>query len=85
MSQKKCKCPHCGEENVYTEPSWDEQLAEKLPVNVAKAVGVTVFTVLTGGLGGLIAGGILYADNVVRYIDGVSMTCGGCGREFKVT
>jgi hypothetical protein len=84
MSQKKCTCPHCSKENVYTEPSWDEALAEKLPVNLAKAFGITILTVLTGGLAGLIAGGVLYGSNVIRYLDGVSMTCGGCGRDFKV-
>lgn len=81
--QKKCKCPHCGKENVFTEPSWDEAIAEKLPVNVAKAAGVTILTVLTGGFG-LLVGGLLYADNVKRYLDGVSMSCGDCGRQIKV-
>jgi hypothetical protein len=84
MSKKKCKCPHCERENVYIEPSWDEAFAEKLPENIAKTIGVTVLTILTGGLG-LIVGGLLYAENVARYLDGVSMTCGGCGRQFKVS
>jgi hypothetical protein len=85
MPEKKCKCPHCGKDNVYTEPSWDKAFAENLPGSIAKAIGVTVVTILTGGLGGLLAGGIVYADSVVRYLDGVSMACGSCGRQFKVS
>ncbi len=84
MSQKKCTCP-CGTENIYTEPSWDEEIAEKLPVNVAKAIGITFISVITGGIGGLIAGGVLYADNVIRYANGVTITCANCGRDIKVS
>lgn len=84
MVQKKATCPHCQKENVFTEPSVEEKIMKNLPANILKAIGSTVFGALTGPIGGLLLGGVLYANNVIRFIDGVSVTCGNCSKDFKI-
>jgi hypothetical protein len=72
-------CPHCGKENHYTEPS----LGEALKVPIASSVG-SAAVYARSREAGLIVGGILLAINVIRYLDGVSMTCAYCRRQFHV-
>jgi ribosomal protein S27AE len=83
MPQKQAPCPNCGQENVYNDPNPIEALAEKMPAALAATVGVKAIGAKSPRLG-LIASGLVLAYSVVRYLDGISVTCGRCGRAYKV-
>lgn len=86
MAQKHYKCPYCGSTTVIEEATWDEQLGEKLPVNLLKATLITLAGIPTGGIGSVVLGGIFYGESVVKYFNGTKVTCGNpnCKRDFSV-
>ena len=80
------KCPHCGKTTVVNEESWDERLMENLPSNLLKASLVTLAGALTGGVGGVVLGGVFYGGSIVKFFNGKTVTCRNpqCGEEFSI-
>jgi len=81
---KEFTCDNCDTRNVVKDTSVVDRFAEELPSNVGKAVLVTVASVATGGIGGLILGGYFVADGVKQYNNGKVVHCGSCGHPHKI-
>jgi hypothetical protein len=88
MTQIQTACSHCGRVNeLSAEPPWEDKFAENLPKGLFKGAAVTLATLITlpaGGIGGLLLGGVLYGDAVVKFLVGKKVTCKYCGREFII-
>ena len=80
---KSADCPHCGASNTFDEPDPDEVFREGLPKTVTKS-GLVVAASLLNPVLGILAGGVLLARNVARYIDGIAVTCAKCGQVFRI-
>lgn len=81
--ENRYKCPHCGGENVINESSWDEELMANIPKSIFRAILITAAGAVTGGLGGLAVAGLFYGKSVKKYLDGIEITCGNCGKVFR--
>jgi len=85
MKQKNYTCPHCQQVCLVNVDTFSEKLKKELPGGILKGIAVTVATAVATPAG-LVAGGLLVADGVKKYINGTSVTCPyeGCREQFKL-
>lgn len=85
--EKSFVCPHCSQRNaVADEKTWEYKLEEMLPESLVKVFFTTGMDVAgrklfnDQGATGLIAGGAVLVDSIVKFYNGTEVVCGNCGR-----
>jgi hypothetical protein len=74
------QCPHCDSHNHDGENQFK---AKEYISPLVKAGVVTAIAAKNRGAG-VIAGGIFLAERVIHYFDGKQVTCGNCGKDYRI-